>query len=45
MADLLKSRGLDAEDRLLVVEDPSAEHNESAWAKHTDEWLLFLFGK
>jgi len=30
--------------RLQVVEDACGEHNEAAWARHTPEWLTFLFG-
>ncbi len=44
MAALLKGKGM-KKDRLLVVEDPRAEHNEAAWARHTDHWLLYFFGK
>lgn len=44
MAGLLKSKGM-KKDRLLVAEDPRAEHNEAAWARHTDHWLLYFFGK
>lgn len=45
MLRLLKARGLKAGKSLLVEEDASACHNETAWAKHTGAWLRFLFGK
>lgn len=31
-------------NNLLFIEDPKALHNEAAWARHTEEWLRFLFG-
>lgn len=45
MADLLRAKGFDDGRNLKVVEDPHGPHNEAAWARHTDHWLLFLFGK
>lgn len=44
MADLLRSRGFGMA-RILTTEDPAGQHNETAWARHTPEWLRFLFGK
>lgn len=44
MAGLLKARGFAPSRNLAVVEDASAKHSEAAWAKHTGQWLLFLFG-
>lgn len=44
MADLLRERGFGS-SRILTTEDPAGQHNEMAWAKHTPEWLRFLFGK
>lgn len=44
MAALLRARGISAGHSFTVVEDPPAKHNEAAWAKHTGEWLVFLFG-
>jgi len=29
---------------LIFVKDPTALHNEAAWARHTEEWIRFLFG-
>jgi predicted alpha/beta superfamily hydrolase len=45
MHGLLRGRGIEDGESLLVVEDPAAVHNEAAWAKVTGQWLLFLFGK
>lgn len=45
MQKLLEDHGFSPGENLLIVEDPYAEHNEGAWAKHSDEWLQFLFGK
>ena len=30
---------------LRVVEDMGARHHEAAWAKHSRDWLIYLFGK
>lgn len=43
MAGLLRNKGFKDHGNLLVVEQPSAEHNEKAWRDHTDQWLTFLF--
>ncbi len=45
MVGLLQARGFKPGRNLRVVEDPLAQHNEAAWAAHTDDWLQFLFGK
>ena len=45
MAELLRERKFKDNKNLLVVEDPEAKHNEETWAKITDQWLTFLFGK
>lgn len=45
MANILREKGFKDHENLLVKESPTAEHNEAAWAKCTDEWLLFLFGR
>lgn len=45
MEAMLKDRGFAEGRNLLVSVDPEAAHNEAAWAKHSDEWLLFLFGR
>ncbi len=45
MAALLRGRGFRAGADAIVVEDPAAIHNEAAWARVTEQWLLFLFGK
>lgn len=45
MEGLLKERGFEEERNLKVSEDPAAAHNEESWAGHTDDWLLFLFGR
>lgn len=44
MKQLLAERGWTEGRTLRIVEDPAAAHNEAAWAKHTGDWLLFLFG-
>lgn len=44
MADLLRGRGFGA-NRILTTEEVAGQHNEMAWARHTPEWLQFLFGK
>jgi predicted alpha/beta superfamily hydrolase len=45
MAGLLEDRGFSRKRNLRVAEDLEARHNEAAWAKHSREWLLYLFGK
>lgn len=45
MVDLLKERGFREGERLNIVVDPEGRHFEGSWAKHTPEWLLFLFGR
>ncbi|MBN1270127.1 MAG: hypothetical protein JXB04_11100 [Kiritimatiellae bacterium] len=45
MADLLRRAGFKDGQNLLVVEEPQDQHNEAAWARQTDRWLMFLFGK
>ena len=42
--DLLRSRGFGMA-RILTAEDPAGQHNEISWARHTPEWLKFLFGR
>ncbi len=44
MLEVLAEKGIRPGENLLVSEDPEAAHNEAAWARHTDHWLLFLFG-
>jgi predicted alpha/beta superfamily hydrolase len=44
MATLLKQRGYEPGRRLAVVEDREGRHEEAAWARHTGEWLRFLYG-
>lgn len=43
MVALLRPRGLETGRRLMVVEDAAGQHHEAAWARHTGEWLRFLF--
>lgn len=45
MAGLLKARGLAPGPRLEMVEDLAGQHHEAAWARHTGEWLRFLYGE
>lgn len=45
MAALLKAKGFRDGENLLVVEDPDGRHHEAAWARQTERWLLFLFGR
>ncbi len=46
MARLLRARGFSARrGNLATVEDPLAFHHEAAWARHTEPWLRFLFGR
>jgi predicted alpha/beta superfamily hydrolase len=45
MAKLLRGKGFKDYDNLYVVEDTRGAHNEAAWKEHTDEWLLFFFGR
>lgn len=45
MANLLKARGFTRGRNLVVKEDPAGQHNEASWAKHTGDWLKFLFSK
>jgi predicted alpha/beta superfamily hydrolase len=45
MVGLLETCGFKRGGKLRVTEDMSARHNEAAWAKHSKEWLLYLFGK
>jgi predicted alpha/beta superfamily hydrolase len=42
MVKTLDAKGF-AADRRKIVEDPSGQHNEATWARHTDDWLLYLF--
>ena len=44
-AGLLETCGFSRDRNLRVAEDPTARHNEAAWANHSREWLLYLFGK
>jgi len=44
MAILLKQRGFEPGRNLAVVEDREGRHQEAAWARHTGEWLRFLYG-
>jgi enterochelin esterase-like enzyme len=43
MADLLREKGFDKAS-LQVVEESAGQHNEATWARHTGDWLRFLFG-
>ncbi len=45
MERLLKARGFEEGRNLKVSVDEEAAHNEAAWARHTDDWLLYLFGR
>jgi predicted alpha/beta superfamily hydrolase len=45
MVDLLKPLGFEEGRNLNIVVDPEGKHNEATWARHTREWLLFLFGR
>lgn len=45
LAGLLETCGLSRQRNLRVTEDLEARHNEAAWANHSSEWLLYLFGK
>ncbi len=45
MRDVLAEKGMVPGNQLLISTDPDGAHNEAAWARHTDHWLLFLFGK
>ncbi|MBU1694209.1 MAG: hypothetical protein KJ726_10660 [Verrucomicrobia bacterium] len=45
MATLLKQRGFEPGRHLAVVEDREGRHAEDAWARHTGEWLRFLYGQ
>ena len=45
MVGLLETAGFSRGRNLRVTEDLAARHNEAAWAKHSREWLLYLFGK
>lgn len=45
MIDLLKALGFEEGRNLNVVVDPEGKHNEATWARHTPEWLTFLFGR
>lgn len=45
MCDALEQKGIKPNDKYVVVEDPEGKHHEASWASHTDNWLLFLFGK
>ena len=45
MVGLLESCGFSRQRNLKISEDIAAKHNEAAWAKHSGEWLRFLFGK
>jgi predicted alpha/beta superfamily hydrolase len=40
----LVQKGFTLGENLVLVEDPGGVHNEGAWARHTDHWLLYLFG-
>jgi predicted alpha/beta superfamily hydrolase len=42
MVKTLDAKGF-AADKRKIVEDPSGQHNEATWARHTDDWLLYLF--
>ncbi|MBU0679613.1 MAG: alpha/beta hydrolase [Verrucomicrobia bacterium] len=45
MVSLLREKGFTSGDHLRWTRNPMGQHNEATWAHHTDEWLLFLFGK
>jgi len=44
MRDALAEKGIVPGADLIITEDPDGRHNEATWARHTDHWLLFLFG-
>jgi len=44
MANLLRKRGFKDGVNMAVTYENEGLHNEATWAKHTDKWLLFLFG-
>lgn len=43
MLNVLKEKGFVENKDILFIKDPSAEHNESAWAKNINKALEFLF--
>lgn len=45
MAKKLKAAGFKEGKNLQLCEDAGGKHNEASWARHTDHWLLYLFGK
>jgi len=45
MRDLLRERGYNEGSDLVATVDQDGQHNEASWALHSDDWLLFLFGK
>ncbi len=45
MTQALAAKGITPGKNLLITEDPDGKHDEATWARHTDHWLLFLFGK
>jgi predicted alpha/beta superfamily hydrolase len=44
MLHLLDEKGVHTGPMLMVEEDPQGQHNEASWARHTDRWLIHLFG-
>lgn len=45
MCDALAEKGIIPNVNFVALEDPQGKHHEASWASHTDNWLLFLFGK
>lgn len=45
MVRLLRQQGFQEGVTLSVIEDAEGRHHEASWAKHTSEWLRFLYGK
>jgi predicted alpha/beta superfamily hydrolase len=45
MQRTLAAKGLTEGAKLRIVEDADGLHNEATWARHTDDWLLYLFGR
>jgi predicted alpha/beta superfamily hydrolase len=45
LVKLLQKAGFRSGQDLLFVEDPDGQHSEWTWSRHTDRWLLYLFGR
>jgi len=45
MLDILKEKGFEIGKNVMWVNDPSADHNEQAWAKRIANPLLFFYKK